>query len=456
LLAASAVVVVLTAAGRLWAGPEAPPPASPTRQAERDSLLVEIRRYSRIVEGLRDSLASESTRQQVESQRRRQEMIDLTIQEFSGALSDLRRELDGLDLRVEDNVISFSDDEGGEVAITVPSDLGSKISEGITSITKGLLEEMPDTLRFGDAAYAWDFSPPGIEVKPRRVIDGDAIRFRDDMIVSEDEEIHGNVVVIFGDGVIAGRVDGDVTVVLGDLLIAETAEVTGGVTVLGRFERSEDARVGRVTVIDPLHGGGMAVSPASLFRSWIGFVVVQGLFLVAVVCAIVLLVLGPRSRLANVVDGIKQRPGGALGFGLLAAVFGHGAVLILLGVLVLTIVGIPLALLLLVALGLLAVAAVTAVALPLGRWACRALNIAVRRDWAPGLVGLVLIHVPNLAASVVGAVTGGNTLALLLGAIGMTGLFVVYVLGLGALIQTRLGTHPVQGDAVPAESVPAA
>ncbi|MFO7653793.1 MAG: hypothetical protein R6X25_08195 [Candidatus Krumholzibacteriia bacterium] len=424
----------------------APPPPTPRERprplppsTERDSLLAQVREYSRLVAGLRDSLAGPGGhRDSIDAARR--EIIEVTIQEFSGALAELRDELDRFDLRIEDNVIALRDRAGGEVSVHVPRDIGERFSEGITAITRRILEELPDTLRIGDKTHGWTVPLPSSLPRPRRIIDGDAVRLRDDIIIAADEEVRGNVVVLFADGVISGVVRGDVVVLFGDLWVEEGAEISGTVVVLGRFDRGQDAQVGSVTVIDPLHGGGMTVGPWLLFEGWVGFLVIQGLFAVTVVLAALVLLLLPRGRLDVALNTAAARTGRSLAVGLLAATLGHGAVILLSALLVLTIIGIPIAVLLLLAMGLVALVAIAVAAAALGRRICAVAGLACTRPWLIGILGIFLLHLPVFVASLVGALAGGSGLASALALAATLVVAAAYVIGLGALLQSRFGT----------------
>ena len=180
---------------------EAPVDEESELQAQRDSLTAQLYKLQSIVADLRQSFGDAREESLLATMRQR-EIIDLTVQEFGGALAEIREQLAGIDIEIDGNTIELTGEDGEVLAIAIPENIGEQISQGISSITRVVLEELPDSMRFvtpqGDE---WSFEAsvprqPRLPRLARRIVRGDAIRFRDDMIVAEDEEVLGNVVVI--------------------------------------------------------------------------------------------------------------------------------------------------------------------------------------------------------------------------------------------------------------------
>lgn len=281
------------------------------------------------------------------------------------------------------------------------------------------------------------------------MIDGGLVKIRDDMVVAANEDVLGDAVAVLGDAQVSGRIRGDLVVVLGDLQLADTAQVDGQViTILGRLERDPGARLGSVTVIDP----GQGVVPrdlSDLTSGWASFVLFQGLFLGVVLLALLLLALVPRARVEALVETANRRPGPCLGVGLLVFLIGHAASIGLSVILVLTVIGIPVALLALLGLVLLDLAAVVTGGLLVGRLVCRRLGSGCPNPWREMLVGLALIHLPAFLGSLLGAVGAPLGMVALFSSLG--GLFKLgaFLVGLGALALSRFGGQPARPQLPP-------
>ena len=185
---------------------------------------------------------------------------------------------------------------------------------------------------------------------PRIVKSGDIMRVGSDIHVARDEVVHGSVSAIGGDVTVDGHVQGDVSAMRGDVFLGSTARVDGDVvSVGGQLHEEPGAYVGgqRVTAMPgrrmrhlrALHreeeGEGMGAVGASFV--WL-------IVLLAVSLGIVQLAPG---RTAAAVETLRRAPLLSFGIGglILALIIPSViALCLVVAFLIITIIGIPLAL----------------------------------------------------------------------------------------------------------------
>ncbi|MDD5719558.1 MAG: hypothetical protein PHQ53_07720 [Candidatus Krumholzibacteria bacterium] len=418
------------------------------RVALRDSLRQEIERYRELVRALQDSMAGS------EGDRAQQQLWLADLENSVGSLGEVitavTEQLAALQLEVDMGRVSLRDRHGGRVTVDLPPDLGERIGEGLASITRMILDEIPDTLHIntGRAGSAWSWAtsrsngtaPPAPQ--PERFIEGDIVKLSDDVEIAADEVVRGDVIAIFSEVRVKGRIQGDLVVVLGSVELAEGAAVDGAVTVvLGKLERGDNVQTGSLTVVNPgermlLRDGGRLFGPTAwpVFGAW------QGLFVLTVLLVLVLIVAVPRARLDVVVATVAARFLPSLGLGLLLVVLGHAAALGLSAILILTVIGIPVAVLLLLLLALLDLLAVGATAIACGRRCCQALGRQCRQPVAAVLIGLLILHLPALLGAFGGVVGVPPPLVLPLIWISRLIKILALAVGLGAFWLSRFGT----------------
>ncbi len=421
------------------------------REAARDSLRAEIARYAELIAELKSSVEDIESDEVAPDERVMQ--IEESAAAISEAIGAVAAQLAELEVEVDEGQISLSDGRGGRVTVEIPEDFGEQISKGISDITRVLLDEMPDTLRIGDigdfeTGVHFDRRGRSVAVAPvapvaplplRKVIEGGVVKFKDDLEIGADEVILGDVVVIMGDAFIEGHVQGNVVSVLGDVTLAETAEVEGEVvTVLGRFDRTDGASIGSLTVVNP-SDTYLPSALSSEAGDWIGFWGWQALFLLLLFLVLLMVALAPRERLDRVVATLSTRTAESFGVGLLMALVGH---LVLLGlgvILVLTVIGIPVAILLLIVVALMDLLAVGVASLLVGRHLCSRGGFRCGVIWREVLLGMVVLHLPAFLASFLGAAGLPFFLVLLFSWLSRIVKFLAFCFGLGALVLGRFG-----------------
>ena len=116
-------------------------------------------------------------------------------------------------------------------------------------------------------------------------------------------------------------------------------------------------------------------------------------------------------------------------------------VTVLAAILVLTVIGMPLALLLALAMLVAGVIASALVAAWVGERVCSR-GAGCPSRWMAVLVGMLILHVLSFSGSLLGMVDALSGLAIGLSALGAAVKLLAYATGLGALIMSRFGGQP--------------
>jgi hypothetical protein len=274
------------------------------------------------------------------------------------------------------------------------------------------------------------------------VDEGDAIvKVAESVFIPADETVPGDVVV-FGGNAIEGKVAGSVVVMGGEIRARRGAEIKGDVVAIGGtieedeevVIRGERILVGGVAsqIGDKLHVGNRALraifSLAMLFIAFVLFFITM-LFL--------------RGKVERVSSHISANLLKCFGAGVLSAAVGMFGLLIVMIPLIITIVGIPLAVLLAVScLGIYVIACTTFV-FTVGRAVAARAGI----DGGPFVhlfLGVLLLSIPEIIAFVIDALGNGPMAPYWMFKVvsAFVWLF-AYVVGLGAIVLSRFGSRPV-------------
>jgi len=406
--------------------------------SSRDSLRQEIQRYSQAISGLRDSLNFDEFDLQIsEDQRLR---VEQTIEDLTLIIEQIGGELGQMELEIANNRISLLDDQGEGIIIDIPENLDEQLSQGFELLQHIILSEMPEE-QSEKIRNSWSWGMGREEPEPERIIlKGNIVKIGDSLQVSEDEDVRGNVIVVFGDGEISGRVDGNVTVIFGNLRLNDTAEVTGEVVAVGgHLDQDRLAEVNDVVVVDPFPGwdgpnfgltGGLGI---------LGLVVGLGEFLLVLLLSLLVLAIMPRNKLDRVLKVIEERSLPCLGAGVVGTLVISLLGLTLIGVLVLTVIGIPVALLVLVAILLFSVLSVAVVSLTIGRRVCTLMSGTCGSDWMVVVLGLILLDSISLVGLLAGLFGPLGAIGDGLVIIGAGLKMVAYLFGAGSLVLSGLG-----------------
>ncbi len=409
------------------------------QSADRDSLMMEIRDYTQMIRGLRDSLSTDEPGLQMSPAQR--EKLEGSIADISQVIESIGEELSRMEFEIKDNRISLVNDAGEGIIINVPENLDEQVSEGFEAITKLILAEMPDSVDF-DHSKKWDWSRFRPEAPPpaRRIINGNIVKVWNDVHISDKEDVRGNVVVIFGNAEVAGRVDGSVVSVFGNLELDETAEVTGTVVAVGGYMALDpDAQVEDVVPLDPWQRGRGEGWLGIFSHDGLSFLICQGTFLLTVLLAVVAVGAAPRKRFDAVTSALRGGFMPSLGMGMVAALIGHVVVAVLMAVLVLTVIGVPLALLAGMLLLIVVVVSVAVCGAVVGERLCAIFGNRCHSPWVVVVVGMSALHIMSFLGSLLGMVGQIDALASVFVVAGLVIKIIAYLLGLGALVLSRFG-----------------
>jgi hypothetical protein len=347
------------------------------------------------------------------------------------------------EVHIDKEGISLRTQEGKELR------LGKGESEGGTLIGK-------DKIKIGgleiDLKPSKDLETLQIEIpsgkRSEKVysITHDIVKTGRDIVVEEYEKVDGGVVAIGGDVTVKGTVTGDVVAVGGDVLVASTGVIEGdAVSIGGEVKKEPGARVkGTKAVVSffPRNFFTFRVNPPLPF-----FGAFQGLALFARIIKIMLfLFLGivvisivPKN-VAKVKDQIKQDF-------LKSALVGFAGEILILPIfllLIVTIIGIPVAILVLPLLILATfILGYTGISYFIGEKLKENTSLKPDTPILTVVVGILVVEAILLVARVVGIF--GNffsPFSWILTLIGWMIWYVAITVGFGASILTRLGTRP--------------
>jgi hypothetical protein len=428
------------------------PPAPQARQkvlqvktvgesASRDSLRREIEHYSRAIDGLRDSLELDRHDFQLSEEQRLR--VEQSIDDLTKVLEGVGGELSNMELEIINNRISLLDDQGEGIVIDIPENLDEQLSQGFELLQKIILSELPESQNEEIRnSWSWGTGKKKNDEPDRTILKGNIVKVWDNLQITEDEDVRGDVVLVFGDGEITGRVDGDVITVFGNLRLDENAEITGQVVSIGgRLDQDHHAEVGDVVVVDPFpgfRGGGFNLSSR---HGILGLLMGLGELILVVLMTILVLAITPRNKLEKITAKLTQRPLACLGIGLFGSLTLLLLGIVLIGVLVVTVIGIPVALLVLVAILLLSVLSIGLVGMALGRRICTLLSGSCNSDWMPLLLGLLLLNSVSLLGQFAGLFPDLSTVADVLVVVGSGVKMAAYWIGMGSLLTSRFGRN---------------
>jgi hypothetical protein len=269
---------------------------------------------------------------------------------------------------------------------------------------------------------------------------GDIVQMFQDIHVAKNQVVDGDVVSIFGNVDVQGTVMGQVVAVMGSVDAGDSAHIGGDVvTVGGALRSAPTAVIQGQTVAAP---GIVATHVAR----WVpGAAMMASVFFFAILGALIALLFP--ERLVRVATTISRRTFLSFLLGLLA----FPALPVLLVVLCITVVGIPVALLLLFLFPVAVFVGYVAASALMGARIARQ-DITAPPVWRPTVLGLVFVGLFFAVGGILTNFSAGGFLRVLgfsFMGLGLVISSVSALLGLGALFLSRLGEPEREQHAVP-------
>ncbi len=278
-------------------------------------------------------------------------------------------------------------------------------------------------------------------------VEGDAVAVGGTVHVESGGRVQGNAVGVGGKVRLESRatVEGDAVAVGGTVQIAEGATVEGQKSTVGWGEGWSGHK-----------GDSWSFGAPFFFDSDFGelfWSILRALFLMLLCCLSVLLARGP---MENTARRLTDEPWKAIFAGLLTQLLFFPVLIFVTVILAVSIVGIPLLVLVPVAILALLVATLlgfAAVAQALGRWAAQRFGWNLTEPFLPVVVGVAMIQGVTIVARLIG-LPGGflGLFAFALIALGFFLKYAAWTMGLGAMTLSLLGRdwrRPVSGPEGP-------
>lgn len=268
-------------------------------------------------------------------------------------------------------------------------------------------------------------------------------KFGEDVFVGPHDLVRGDVVVFGADATIEGKIVGNVVVIGGNADVRSGAEINGDVVVLGGelHEESEVLIYGeRYQFKDiSISLGGLSHYLGPNYRV-VGLFFIPVQFFISIIMSFII-VLFMRDRVVNghehVVTGFLK----SFGAGFLVLFVGTFVVTVLFGILLITLIGIPLAFVLLVSCVAVFIIARTVFVYALGFKVNEVLKLQTTSPFAIVLVGTAVLYLPALIGYGVSLWPIGSPLGVFFKGLGMVISLFGYLVGLGALFLSRFGSR---------------
>jgi hypothetical protein len=273
----------------------------------------------------------------------------------------------------------------------------------------------------------------------------DIVRFGEDVTIDADELVRGDVVVFGGDVNVSGKVVGNVVAIMGNARIRSGAEINGDTVVIGGDLDEEPEAI--------IHGERVHLTRVNF--SGVGFPFVLGhrlrffqfflipvKFFISLILAF-LIIIFLRDRVVRTHEHVTSGVLKSFGVGFLVAFIGVFVVVLLTIILLITLIGIPLAFILVVSCIAVLFVADTVFVYSLGSKLNEKLNIQTTNPFAIVFVGMAALYLPALIGFGLSLVPFGGFLGGMFRVFGwLLGVFAVLA-GLGGLFLSRFGARGV-------------
>lgn len=268
----------------------------------------------------------------------------------------------------------------------------------------------------------------------------DIVRVGESVFVAAGDVVAGDVVVFGGNAIIEGTVAGSVVVLGGEIRARRGSEIKGDIVAIGgTIEEDEDVviRGERILIggVAGRVGDQLDISARSLRVLFVAVL----LFVSLVLYFITMLFL--RARVVRASEHLSSGLLRCFGAGVLAWVLASFALLIVMIPLIITIVGIPLAVILGMSWFGVVTIAETIFVYALGRTISHRMGIDAG-VFSRLAIGLAVIVIPSVISFVIDAAGGPTSVAVFFQVLSFFILFAGSLIGLGAIVLSRFGTRP--------------
>lgn len=347
-----------------------------------------------------------------------------------------------------DDVLEIKIDESGIKVITLGGEEYSPLVDEKSHIVIG-----KDGVVVGDLKILERLKDFGVVVQEEE--DGeDIVKVGRDIIIGEEEKVTGDVVALWGDVTVKGRVAGSVVAIDGDIYVTSSGYVRKGATsVGGEIKVEPGGRIHGEEVAVPLNikflGRSLRDPMVPLSTSRLVFAIITlVLFFIAIT---IVLSLMPRN-VERIKLKIREEFLKSFLFGYLTFL----GIIVLLIFLVITVIGIPIAILLPFFLLFMLALGLTAMCLFWGEKVKVSMNISATSPFYTAFLGALAIQSLLIAGAILGLMPPLNSLAGLFTAAWVVIFFVLVTpASLGGVLLSRFGTRPsTKGETLPQEPTP--
>ena len=342
----------------------------------------------------------------------------------------------------EEDTIKAVEIKIGEEGIYIRTESGRELR-----FMKGEITDLETTLKIKPPLAPLHPLEPGRERLPRgpavfnRIIRNDIVKAGSDILVAEDELVEGDVTGLGADVTIEGKVEGSVVAVGGDIIVTSTGEIEEDATSVGGYIRKQPGGVIGGELVE------VGFVPRDMLRKPFRSVIPGGFpFMVVIFKVLFLLFIGlvvfsvvpehvKRVKIKLEKETLKSGLVGLLGEILILPIF---------ILLIITIIGIPVAILVEPLLVLLAtILGYTAVSLYIGERIKENTNIKPQTSLLTVLLGIIAIELIPIFARIIGvAGAPGSGIGLALIICYWFLIYLILTFGFGAVILTRFGIRP--------------
>jgi hypothetical protein len=268
----------------------------------------------------------------------------------------------------------------------------------------------------------------------------DIVKFGEDVFVHQDEMIRGDLVVFGGDVEVEGVVGGNVVVIGGDIDVRSGAEIRGDAVVLGgKLDEDTGAIIqGERVSFNSFFPFRIRPVLTNVHSRMLDLIFVPVKFFLSLILAVLLILfLGRRVRTSE--QQLEDNVLKCFGIGFLTVFVGGFTLAVLTILLCITIIGIPLAFLLIVSSFGVVVLAWTIAAYGLGTAIRRKSHFQSANDYLIVLIGMLVLFLPGFVGHGLSMIPFLSPLGLMFRIIGFFITIFAEFAGLGALFLSRFG-----------------